>query len=95
MQFVREADPLALGPHAELFRKHVSLPCPFRVSNRLCPFLKSQSVKLATLKATHIFNVFFITMELLICVKNHNFARSMQTALVPSRFQNVFRRYAT
>ena len=25
MQFVREADPAALGPHAELFRKHVSL----------------------------------------------------------------------
>lgn len=24
MQFVRDADPLALAPHAELFRKHVS-----------------------------------------------------------------------
>ena len=24
MQFVREADPSALAPHAELFRKHVS-----------------------------------------------------------------------
>lgn len=24
IQFVREADPLTLGPHAELFRKHVS-----------------------------------------------------------------------
>lgn len=24
MQFVRDADPQALGPHAELFRKHVS-----------------------------------------------------------------------
>lgn len=25
MQFVRDADPTALAPHAELFRKHVSL----------------------------------------------------------------------
>lgn len=24
MQFVRDADPTALAPHAELFRKHVS-----------------------------------------------------------------------
>lgn len=34
MQFVRDADPTALAPHAELFRKHVSplkqlLPLPF------------------------------------------------------------------
>lgn len=26
MQFVRDADPTALAPHAELFRKHVGLP---------------------------------------------------------------------
>lgn len=26
MQFVRDADPTALAPHAELFRKHVGFP---------------------------------------------------------------------
>lgn len=27
MQFVRDADPQALGPHTELFRKHVGTVC--------------------------------------------------------------------